>query len=248
MIPNNDGIDIDGGSEITISNCQISTGDDGICPKTGTLPLTDVTVTGCTIKSKSGAIKFGTSSNFDFRNIVFSGIIIEDSHRGLGIQLRDSGNVENVIFSDVILRTQLYSLDWWGMAEPIYVTAVPRYPQTKVGKIKNITFRNIQGTAEHGIFIAGSPDSVVENLVFDNVDLTIDSWTNFEGDFNDYRPGTREVVKHPVNLVYMEWAVGVRFENSKVQWGENVKEYWGIAVEDNPRTVTEVLFEGCEVN
>uniref|UniRef100_A0A2P2IKB6 Polygalacturonase n=1 Tax=Rhizophora mucronata TaxID=61149 RepID=A0A2P2IKB6_RHIMU len=90
--PNNDGIDIEDSNHTLITRCHIDTGDDAICPKTYTRPLYNLTATDCWIRTKSSAIKLGSASSFDFRHLVFDNITIVDSHRGLGLQIRDGGN------------------------------------------------------------------------------------------------------------------------------------------------------------
>lgn len=89
--PNNDGIDIEDSNNTLIDRCVINTGDDAICPKTYTGPLYNLTAINCWIRTKSSAIKLGSASWFDFKNLVFDNITIVDSHRGLGLQIRDGG-------------------------------------------------------------------------------------------------------------------------------------------------------------
>lgn len=91
--PNNDGMDIEDSNNTVITRCHIDTGDDAICPKTYTGPLYNLTATDCWIRTKSSAIKLGSASWFDFKNLVFDNITIVDSHRGLGFQIRDGGNM-----------------------------------------------------------------------------------------------------------------------------------------------------------
>lgn len=45
---------------------------------------------------------------------------------------RDGGSISGVAFRNVSLSTRLYDPSWWGAAEPIYVTAVPRNASTQV--------------------------------------------------------------------------------------------------------------------
>ena len=202
--PSNDGIDIDSSNNTLVQNCHIDTADDGIVPKTTAGALFNLTVHKCWIRSKSCAVKLGSESCFDFSNIVFDDITISESHRGLGIQLRDQGNcsvaillkqmtvllafpydyklgisrqwcccqsvvgstnienvgfkcctlqllifnsstrclhfwvvvatgsIYNITFSNILINTRYYDPSWWGNSEPIYVTACPRDPLTKV--------------------------------------------------------------------------------------------------------------------
>lgn len=89
--PNNDGIDIEDSNNTFLTRCHIDTGDDAICPKTYVAPLHNLTVTDCWIRTKSSAIKLGSASWFEFKGLVFDNITISESHRGLGMQIRDGG-------------------------------------------------------------------------------------------------------------------------------------------------------------
>lgn len=98
--PNNDGMDIEDSNNTVITDCHIDTGDDAICPKSTTGPVYNLTATNCWIRTKSCAIKFGSASFFDFNRLVFDNITIVDSHRGLGMQIRDGGtNLQLAIVS-----------------------------------------------------------------------------------------------------------------------------------------------------
>jgi len=78
---NSDGIDVDGSSNVRISDCRVTTGDDAIVLKSGTIdwaphgqtfPVENVTVTNCVLSTSSTAFMIGTESFSDFRHIVFS--------------------------------------------------------------------------------------------------------------------------------------------------------------------------------
>ncbi|KAK3130393.1 hypothetical protein QOZ80_6BG0492950 [Eleusine coracana subsp. coracana] len=148
--PNNDGIDITDSNNTVITDCHIDTGDDAICPKSSDRPVYNLTATNCWIRTKSCAIKFGSASYFNFEKLFFDNITIVDSHRGLGMQIRDGGNVSDVVFSNIKMSTRYYHPSWWGRAEPIYITTCPRHPDSKEGTISNIQFINITSVSETG--------------------------------------------------------------------------------------------------
>jgi hypothetical protein len=58
--------------------------------------------------------------------VVFDNCVISNGNRGLGIQNRDEGTVDDVLFSNIVLDCHLFSDVWSGKAEPIYVTAYRR--------------------------------------------------------------------------------------------------------------------------
>src|SRR5208283_1332532 len=74
-IPNNDGINITA-KNARISDCNISTGDDGIAAN----ECENLTVSNCVLSSRSSGIRFTGGSYCTFQNIV-----IYDSNRGIGI-------------------------------------------------------------------------------------------------------------------------------------------------------------------
>ena len=65
----------------------------------------NITVTGCTLISTSAAIKFGSESEALFRNIIVENCVISRSNRGISLQLRDPGSIENVLFHNIIIGT-----------------------------------------------------------------------------------------------------------------------------------------------
>eukprot|EP01095_Lingulamoeba_sp_RSL-Kostka_P016211 TRINITY_DN7842_c0_g1_i1.p1 TRINITY_DN7842_c0_g1~~TRINITY_DN7842_c0_g1_i1.p1 ORF type:complete len:488 (+),score=82.40 TRINITY_DN7842_c0_g1_i1:170-1633(+) len=244
-IPNNDGIDIDSGHDIKITNCNINTGDDNICPKTiEGAELTDLIVSGCVLRSKSSAIKFGSATHSNFKNALFTNIIINESHRGLALQLRDEGNIENVMFSNIEMTTRLYNDLWWGMAEPIYITSVPRTAnQTALGQIKNVQFNSITSRSENGVFIAGSNITTISEIKFNDVDITVDKFTeNIIPPFHDYRPGYLGLETHATNAIYMEYIDSIEITDSSFRFGSNVPDYYGSLFETLPKTAKHFSF------
>jgi len=249
VLPNCDGIDPDHCRDVRISDCYIQGGDDGIVIKTRREladmgPSENITVTNCTIMSTSAAIKIGTESTDNFRNITVSNCIVKSSNRGLAIQLRDGGSVENVLFSDCIVETRHFSPEWWGRAEPIYVTAIHRADGSTLGRVRNVRFRNIVCRSENGVFIAGSKDSPVEDVVLDGVRVEIDKWSKWPGGWHDRRPCMSPdtghsmepdkdtgLTRHPTAGVFVEHARNVALRNVEIVWGANRQDHWGEDIE-----------------
>jgi polygalacturonase len=130
-VRNSDGIDLDHSRNVRISDCYIESGDDCICLKNRREyeefgNCENITVTNCTMTSRSCAIKIGSENMDTIRQVLFNNFIIKNSNRGVGIQNRDEGVVSDVIFSNMIIEGHLFSDVWWGKAEPIYITAYRR--------------------------------------------------------------------------------------------------------------------------
>lgn len=111
----NDGIDIDCCKNVTVSDCVIDTGDDGITLRANGKTLKcrkdceNVTVTNCTLASYGGyGIRIGVGSG-TIKSCLLSNIAIHDSHSGIGITARFSTAapgtfIENITFSNMIIH------------------------------------------------------------------------------------------------------------------------------------------------
>lgn len=179
---NNDGIDIDSCRRVRISDCDIDTGDDAICIKsTRAQASEDVVVTGCRISSDWAALKLGTESAGDFRNIIFSNIVIRDTNGG-GLKLisMDGCRMENVLVENIIMD---------NVSGPIFIRLgarlrqyFPDQPKRPVGCVRGITIRNVRISVweegfllygkyprKAGIIVTGIPGHHVEDVTFDNI-------------------------------------------------------------------------------
>jgi hypothetical protein len=251
-VRNSDGIDVDHCKNVRISNCYIESGDDCICLKNRRDyeefgRCENITVSNCTMTSRSCAIKIGSENMDTIRQVVFNNCIIKQSNRGVGIQHRDEGMISDIIFSTMIIESQLFSDVWWGKAEPIYITAYRRAAgnnkdanwrfakgQTvgKVGTVKNIFFNNIKCTSENGVYVSAESADKISNVVFDNVDVQINKVTKNAGGIYDRRPSEVEgMVKGRTSGFYFDKASNITIRNCSVQWGNNRPDYFAYALE-----------------
>lgn len=191
--PNADGIDPDHCQRVRIRRCHIVSGDDCIVLKNTAPfaqygPCEDIEISDCRLESASAAFKIGSESHDDFRRVRVRDCVIERSNRGLAIQLRDGGSVEDIEFSNISVETRRYSPDWWGAGEAIYVTALPRNDATCVGAVRDIRFRNIRCSGENGIVVYADPDGRIGALDFENVHIGIERTTQWPAGLLDVRP------------------------------------------------------------
>jgi hypothetical protein len=180
---NNDGLDVDSSLNVTITDCQVDSDDDGICLKstTGT-PCRNVKISGCASSSHCNALKLGTESGGGFVDIVISNCTVfspmnstaingvQRGEAGIALEMVDGGRLENVSVTDIKIN---------GVATPIFLRlgdrgrpyATGRRPG--VGTFRNVLLKNI--TAENasplGCAIAGLPDHPIENVVLQNITL-----------------------------------------------------------------------------
>lgn len=190
---NSDGIDPDHCKNVRIANCHVECGDDAIVLKNSADykqygPTENIVITNCTLISTSAAIKFGTEGEDDFRNVLVENCCISDSNRGISIQIRDCGNVENVIFSNINITTRRFSHQWWGRAEAICLTSLDRKAGVKHGKIRNVFFCNINCQGENGIVVYGTEDNPIEDITFEHVNVILRKQSKWEIEGYDIRP------------------------------------------------------------
>jgi len=239
LIPNCDGIAVVSSRNVHIADCTVVACDDTIVPGAHEgSPVENLTVTNCTLASHACAIKFGSETSGDIRDCTFSNCTIYGSNRGLGIQHRDGGDIENVLFQDITIRTTLPPGPWWGKAEPIYVTSVPRDEDTDLGSVSDVRFRNVVADAENGAVIYAHDDADVSGVVLDSVDLTMrdpESAGEVGGNL-DLQPTavTAPIVGRDLPAVYCRGVDDLSVRDLAVEWGEDVPEYYthALAVED----------------
>ncbi|MBI1343097.1 MAG: glycoside hydrolase family 28 protein [Terrimonas sp.] len=251
-VRNSDGIDLDHSRNVRISDCYIESGDDCICLKNRREyeefgRCENITVTNCTMTSRSCAIKIGSENMDTIRQALFNNCVIKNSNRGLGIQNRDEGQVSDIVFSNIIIESHLFSDVWWGKSEPIYVTAFRRangndkdanwrFPkgitEGRVGAVKNISFSNIKCTGENGVFISAESPEKIEQITLDQVDLIIDKTTSLPGGIYDRRPCNVEgFVRGSTAGFYFDTGKDISVRNCSVQWGQHREEYFTYALQ-----------------
>jgi polygalacturonase len=232
QMANSDGIDPDHCTNVRIIGCHIECGDDAIVLKnSGDYnqygPCENIVISNCTLISTSAAIKFGTEGECSFRNILVENCTISKSNRGISLQIRDGGNVENVVFSNIVIETRRFSHEWWGRAEPICITVQDRKPGVKAGMVRNVRFQNITCKGENGIFIRGSEDNYVEDVSFDHIHLTLEKTSRWDIEGYDIRPYQGDgVIRTKISGIYVDYARDISFEHVKINVEESMQPYY----------------------
>lgn len=247
-LPNNDGIDIDTCQRVRIANCDIVTADDGICIKTCQESkefgeCSDVTVTGCTVVSRSAAICIGSEIASPVRNVVVSSCVISDSHRGLAFKLSEPGGVHNVLFTDIVVETRFFDSRFWGGGEPIYLSSYPWRGGS--GTVCNVRFHNILARSENGVLIRSEEPGCISGVVLSDVRVEIDRWSGEAGGFWDLMPhpaGTR--IDHDTSGIHLEQLSDVRLDHCEVVWAQPVAS----RAADLDQALTVVDVEGLQTN
>ncbi|MCU6670236.1 glycosyl hydrolase family 28 protein [Enterobacteriaceae bacterium H4N4] len=174
-LSNTDALDLDSCQHVHLSNSYFSAADDGICLKTTAKAAElqqateNVTVNNCIIRSKSCAIKVGTETFADIRNIVVSNCVIVDSNRAIGLVSRDGGQFSQMLFSNILFDCRHGDPCHWGKADPVFVSVRHRAPHITPGPIRQVTFSNLSGSGEGAINLHSDMPGAISDITFNGL-------------------------------------------------------------------------------
>jgi hypothetical protein len=221
-------MDINGCERVHISDMDIQTGDDCIALFAGS----KITITNSTLRSKSAGIRVGYY-RATLQDVVVSNLVIDDSNRGINVNVRGGNAIENVLFSNIVIRTRLFTGQWWGKAEPINITALvsPRN-EGAPGLIRGLRFRDIRIEAER--------PGMIEDLEFDAVHERVRKGplqTTYGGNF-DLRGDTKRelaIFAHDIPAFFAHGVHGLALRDFTVEWDDALPEFYthGVQVEDS---------------
>ena len=174
--PNTDGINPESCSNVHISNCHISVGDDCITIKSGkdragrrmAAPAENYTITNCTMLSGHGGVVIGSEMSGGVKKITISNCIFDGTDRGIRIKTtRGRGGVvedirvDNVVMKDI--RGEAIVLNMF------YKNSGPEAVSERTPQFKNIRFSNITAQANSAVRIIGIEEMPVENISFHDI-------------------------------------------------------------------------------
>jgi hypothetical protein len=183
---NNDGLDPDGCTNVIVRNCFFNTEDDAMCLKGASdRPTENVLIENSTFITTCNALKIGTDTQGDFRNVlarnlVLGGIpdsLVSSSGRqastGITIATVDGGNVENIYINEVVINQARC---------PVFIRIGNRLrvmsglPRPPVGYIQNVFIENVTGKQNfrQGSYIAGIPGQKIDNVIIRNYDIEME--------------------------------------------------------------------------
>lgn len=186
---NNDGIDLDGCKDVTVSNCIIESEDDAIVLKSTSPRSTEnVTITNCVLSSHCNAFKCGTETNGGFKNVVISNCIIRDTYlSGIALEIVDGGTMDGIQISNITMDR---------VNNPLFIKLGDRarkykkdMPRPAIGAVRNITISNVIANNVGGFIeepeiefshynakpktsvcqISGLPEHYIENVILRDI-------------------------------------------------------------------------------
>jgi Glycosyl hydrolases family 28 len=242
--PNTDGIDPDGCSRVRISDCYIQAGDDAIVLKCTSRPFAagktracrDITVTNCVLITSETALKLGSESYGEFRNITFSNCAIRDAGCGIGLWMRDGGLIDGWVVDNI-------SMTLTGGGEPVYMTQYPRSrlpgrglprpdEERPLGTVKNVKISNVEAIGCGSIFVQGMEEKHLEGITLENIRLSVRPGRDKTKAFNVSPPYPFPVWGHKISPygIYCRYVDDLKLRNVQLTWEAPEDPDWGSAI------------------
>lgn len=230
--PNNDGLDINGCRYVTVSDCDIETGDDAIVLKTthDAGPTEYVTVTNCVLRTSCVALKLGTESWHAFRHITFSNCVVPSCSRAVSLISFDGGDIEHVLVSGVTGTTN----SGWPVNRPIEIYSEcrargeadnevlkePRRPPVP-GRIRDVTLRDVDLVTDGRVMMVARKDRPLEDITVEGLRLRYVLLEDPSGlGKGGWIPGEHADARTAPAAIVAENIRGLRLANVQIRWPE----------------------------
>ena len=236
--PNADGIDPDACSNVTISDCFIQSGDDSIVLKITDRPggrktCSNITITNCTLTTVQTALKIGTETHGEFRNIAISNCVITNSGCGLGLWMADGGTIDGLTVNNISIDLTEQKEGYYPYCgHPIYIRSYPRQDGGALGTIRNVTLSNINIKGNGGMFIGGTREKHIGQLALENIRLFMcGRFAKKQALAADppYPHPLWGFIDAPYGI-YCRYVTGLNLRNVELLWDKPENPDWGSAL------------------
>lgn len=178
---NTDGINPSSCSNVRISNCFISVGDDCITIKSGRdadgrnygKPCENITVTNCIMHTGHGGVVIGSEMSGGVRRVTISNCVFDGTDAGIRLKAsRGRGGVvegirvDNIVMNNIQRNAFIFDLFYDKQSQPEPVSE--RTPAFRNIHISNVTGTNVRKVG----YISGIEEMPIEELSFNNINMT----------------------------------------------------------------------------
>ena len=182
---NTDAIDPSTCRNVKITRCLIDVGDDNVAIKSGKkvegreFGCENIEISDCTIKHGHG-ISIGSEVVGGVRNVTVKNCTFEDTDNGIRIKSRrgKGGVVEHITYTDLTMTNVHPAISIAAYYQQSTHAKYPKddkaQPLTETTPVfRDITIKNLTATSTKDAgLIVGLPESLVENMVLENVTIT----------------------------------------------------------------------------
>jgi polygalacturonase len=217
--PNTDGMDIDSCEDVLIENCTVSVGDDGIVLKSGSgedgirvgKPCRRITVRNCMIEDGHGGIVIGSETAAGVCEVLTEDCLFRGTDRGIRIKTRRGrgGKIHDLEFRNLTMENNLCPVAINMFYRPGAALTDACFSQSALPvnaatpSIKNIRISNIKasGCRASAGFIAGLPESPVENVEINRCEFSTDERSGVSPDESDMFLGIPAITEKSIRLL-----------------------------------------------
>lgn len=189
--PNTDGIDPESSTDVKITGCKISDGDDCIAIKSGiestrsNSGCQNLVIANNLMRHGHGGIVFGSEMSGGICNVAINNNVFDHTDRGIRMKTRRGrgGKISNVTISNTIMTNVLTPIainSYYGMSgstkgnylSPEAQAIDAGTPMINNIKVSQLTASNVNSVAG---FIYGLPESPITNITLNDVLITMSS-------------------------------------------------------------------------
>ena len=182
----NDGIDICSCRNAVVSRCRVFTGDDAICVKSmGGIDCVGVDIWFNDVVSMTCGLKIGTELDGHVRDSHWGWNRVTHTPVGFGIYVKDGFTVEQVRVEHCTVETE--AAPYRPQAGfPLMLDVERRTPDSPLGAIRDLTFRNLQFISDGSVLIRADEGAPLCNVTLTGITHELRPGGNFE---NRKKPG-----------------------------------------------------------
>lgn len=183
---NNDGLDPDGCTNVIVRNCFINAEDDAMCIKgASSLPSQNILIENSSFMSTCNALKLGTDTQGDFRNILVRNVTLggvpegevsiagPEASTGITLATVDGGDVSDIVIENVTINQARC---------PIFIRigdrgrVIPGVTKPKPGSLQRVIIDNIRGERNfrQGSLISGIYGYPIKDIYINDFQLTME--------------------------------------------------------------------------
>ncbi|MBW1655623.1 glycoside hydrolase family 28 protein [Flavobacterium quisquiliarum] len=178
--PNTDGINPSSCSNVRISDCFISVGDDCITIKSGRdfhgreygKACENITITNCVMLAGHGGVVIGSEMSGSVKNVVITNCVFDGTDAGIRMKASRGrgGVVENIMVSNIVMRNigrNAFTFDLFYDRSSKIEPVSERTPIFRNIAISNVTGRSINKVG----VIYGIEEMPIDELTFTNINM-----------------------------------------------------------------------------